>query len=307
MASFLITGGAGFIGSHISEKLVKEGHKVKILDNFSSGSMVNLQRFADEIEVIEGDIRNCELVKKSLIGIECVYHEAAIASVQASVEDPFTTEEINVAGTISVLEAARDANVKRVIFASSAAIYGDSEVLPKSEAMMPEPLSPYALHKLSGEHYMKIFHKLYGLETVCLRYFNVFGPRQNPASPYSGVISIFADRLIRGISPVIFGDGEQTRDFVYIDNVVQANLLAAFSDKVGNGEVINIATGTKTSLNKLVNTIRRILKSECEVKYEERRKGDILNSVADTSVAEKLLGYEPKVSLEEGLYRMLKI
>lgn len=305
MANFVITGGAGFIGSHIAEKLVALGHKAKIIDNFSTGKMENLQSFRDQVEVITGDIRDMEVLKRSFTGAEYVFHEASTASVQASIEDPIATEDNNVRGTIKVLTACRDAGVKRVVFASSAAIYGDSPILPKEESMKPEPLSPYAAHKVMGEYYLQIYSKIFGLETVALRYFNVFGPRQDPHSPYSGVISIFADRMLKGISPTVFGDGEQTRDFIYIDNVVNGNISAALSHKVGHGEVINIASGESASINELIRNINLVLQKDIAVDYRAAKAGDIRFSEASIDEARRLLDFKVQVGLSEGLGKLM--
>jgi len=301
MSNYLVTGGAGFIGSHIVERLIKEGHSVRVLDDFSSGDLKNLSEVSDYVEIYNGDIRDARIVAKAMDGVEYVFHEAGISSIQASIKNPLITQEINLAGTVNILENAVRSNVKRVIFASSAACYGDSELIPKNENMVPDPLSPYALHKIAGESYQKIFSKLYGIETVALRYFNVYGSRQNPDSPYSGVISIFHDRMLKNISPVIYGNGEQTRDFVYVGDVVNANILAALSEKVGHGEVINIATGTEVSMNKLFEILKEILNSKLIPKYAEQRAGDIIRSVADISKAIDLLGYNPTFGLQDGL------
>lgn len=305
MAFYLVTGGAGFIGSNLSEYLLKNGHKVRILDDFSSGKLENIADFKEDIEIIEGDIRVLDTVKKSAKGVDYVLHHAALASVPGSIKNPVDTNQINVEGTLNVLVASRDAGVKRVVFASSSSVYGDGEELPKNETIMPNPLSPYAVTKLVGELYAKEFYNSYRLETVSLRYFNVFGPRQNPKSQYSGVISIFADNLMRDRAPIIFGDGEQSRDFVHVDNVIAANIIAAQSDKLGRGEIINIGGGKGITLNGLMNLMNNILGKNIRPAYQDERMGDIKHSVADISLAEKLLDYKVRVDLSEGLNMLL--
>jgi len=306
MSFYLVTGGAGFIGSNLSEELIKRGHRVRIFDNLSSGSEANLKNILSDIELINGDVRDKEALGKAVKGVDFVLHQAAIASVQASISDPRQSNEVILGGTLNVLCAARDSGVKRVVLASSAAVYGNSEILPKKEDMVMQPLSPYAASKLAGEIYAGIFSRIYGLETVCLRYFNVFGPKQNPKSEYSGVISIFMDCIKEGRTLVIYGDGGQTRDFIYVENVVQANLLAAESVKVGNGQTINIAGGERISLNKLVQVLGELAGRKVETEYRTARRGDIRHSQADISYAEELLGYEVKVGFEEGLERLFK-
>jgi UDP-glucose 4-epimerase len=295
----LVTGGAGFIGSHLVRHLLKGGFEVRVLDNLSSGHRHNLDEVADQISFTEGDIRNAELLTELTAGCDRIFHQAAVVSVPYSVEHPQETHDVNIQGTFNVLQAARKNKVKRVVFASSAAIYGEEPVLPKVEEMRPAPVSPYGLEKLTGEHYLQIFHKLYGVETVALRYFNVFGPRQDPRSPYSGVISIFVDRILQGAGVTIFGDGEQYRDFVYIDNVVAANLLVAESESAA-GNVYNVGCGAKTSLNGLVKILGDISGSSVEPGYATERAGDIRESLADISKL-KALGYEAKVDAKTGL------
>jgi UDP-glucose 4-epimerase len=305
MAFYLVTGGAGFIGSNLSEYLLKNGHKVRILDDFSSGKLENIAEFAQHIEIMEGDVRDLDTVKKSAKGVDYVLHHAALASVPGSIKNPVDTNQINVEGTLNVLVAARDAGVKRVVFASSSSVYGDGEDRPRNEAIMPNPLSPYAVTKLVGELYAKEFYNSYGLETVSLRYFNVFGPKQNPKSQYSGVISIFADNLMKDRAPIIFGDGEQTRDFVHVDNIIEANILAVQSDKIGRGEIINIGSGKGITLNGIINLMNNILGKNIRPAYQDARRGDIKRSVADISLAEKLLDYNVRVNLAEGLNTLL--
>lgn len=304
MSLFLITGGAGFIGSNICKTLLEEGHKVRVLDNLSTGKMDNINDILTDIEFVNGDIRDQKTVGKAVEGTDFVLHHAAISSVQYSLMDPVFCSEVNTQGTLNLLCAARDAKVKRVVFASSASVYGQNEIIPKHEGMKAEPASPYAVTKYNIEVYARIFYSVYGLETVCLRYFNVFGPRQNPKSSYCGVISLFIKALQEGNTIEIFGDGEQTRDFIYVDDVVRANLLAINSDRVGKGEVINIATGIDKSLNELVNIIGTIMDKNPEIIYSAQKKGDIKHSKADTQLARKLLGFEAKVSLEEGLKKL---
>jgi len=301
----LVTGGAGFIGSHIVERLLGLGHEVRVVDDFSSGSRANLEpMLGQKLEVVEADIRNGWQMKDLAGGCEVIFHEAAIVSVPYSVEHPQETHDVNLQGTLNVLEAARHAKSRRLVFASSAAIYGDAPGLPKHEGMLPSPIAPYGLEKLTGEHYLSIFARLYGVETVSLRYFNVFGPRQDPKSAYSGVISVFADRAKRGEPLTIFGDGLAHRDFVYVEDVVQANLLAA--EKPGiSGAAFNVARGEKTTLNELASTVGRIVGKDLLIRHDPPRAGDITESVADISRAKALLGYEPKVAVEEGLRRLL--
>ena len=297
MSLYLVTGGAGFIGSHLAEALLKRGDTVRIVDNFSSGKQANLRPGA---EVIEGDLADDGVAARAVAGCQYVLHEAAVPSVPRSVKDPLGTHRANVEGTMKLLVAARDAGVKRLVFAGSSSTYGNSAVLPKREDMRAAPITPYALQKYIGEQYCQLFTSLYGLETVTTRYFNVFGPRQSPDSPYSGVISLFIKALLAGESPVIHGDGRQTRDFTYVTNVVDGVLRAAAADKV-SGEVINIATGGRISLLELVRAIQVILGSKVAPTFSPVREGDVKDSQADIFKARKLLGYEPTVPFEEGL------
>ena len=296
----LITGGCGFIGSHLAEALVAEGAEVRVLDNLSSGKPENLTGFGSAIEVIRGDIRDPAIVRDAMRDVKQVFHEAALVSVTVSVEQPEENDAINIRGTLNVLQAAREANVKRVVLASSAAVYGNNPELPKRETMLPEPESPYALGKLAGEYYLKLFSRLYGVETVSLRYFNVFGPRQDGKSMYSGVISRFADDIRQGRAPTIFGDGGQTRDFVFVKDVVQANLLAMRTPSAGKGEIFNVATGRQISLLQLWETLKKITGSTLAPQFREARAGDIRHSLADISKIQTSLGYEPEFSLEDG-------
>ena len=302
MAAVLVTGGAGFIGSNLTEALLKQRHRVRILDNFSTGKRENLvfgKKYPD-LEVIDGDIRDLHICQTAMKGTEYVFHQAAFPSVQRSVEDPLTSHSVNAGGTLNILLTARDAGVKRLIYASSSSIYGDTPTLPKREEMPPNPLSPYALQKFIGEQYCQLFFKLYGFETVSLRYFNIFGPKQDPNSIYSAVIPRFIDALLQGRPPIVYGDGEQSRDFTYIDNVVQANLLAMSAGKA-QGEVVNIACGERTSLNQLLDFLRGILSREVVPIYQDARKGDVKHSLADIQKGKELLNYVPKVEIETGL------
>jgi len=302
MARVLVTGGAGFIGSNLSEALLERGHLVRVLDNFSTGKRENLifDRTYPLFEVIDGDVRDLPTCQKAMKGIDYVFHQAAIPSVQRSIENPVASHSVNVDGTLNVLVAARDEGVKRWVYASSSSVYGDTPSLPKNEEMPSHPLSPYALQKFVGEGYGQLFYRLYGLETVSLRYFNIFGPKQDPSSVYSGVISRFIDALLEGDPPVVFGDGEQSRDFTFVDNVVQANLLA-MSREHSHGEVINVACGKRISLNQLLDILQKILSSRTSPVYQEARRGDVRHSLADIQKGKHLLGYEPVVGIETGL------
>ena len=302
MSKVLITGGAGFIGSNLTEALLQKGHFVRVLDDFSTGKRENLifDKAYPSPEIIEGDIRDFSACRKAMDRIEYVFHQAALPSVQRSIEDPETSNAVNVGGTLNILLAAKEIGVKRVIYASSSSIYGDTPTLPKHEEMPPNPLSPYALQKFIGEQYCRLFYQLYGLETISLRYFNIFGPKQDPNSLYSAVIPKFIDALVQGRPPVIFGDGEQSRDFTYIENVVQANLLAMSAEHV-HGEAINIACGKRISLNQLLNILKEILGSKVSPLYQEPRIGDVKHSLADIRKGKKIINYEPKVGVEIGL------
>ena len=303
----LVTGGAGFIGSHLTEALLQKGHRVRVLDDFSTGKRENLifDKKYPSLEIIEGDIRHLAICQKAMKGIEYVFHQAALPSVQRSVEDPLGSNAVNVGGTLNILFTAREETVKRVIYASSSSIYGDTPTLPKHEEMPSNPLSPYALQKYIGEQYCRLFYQLYGLETVSLRYFNIFGPRQDPNSIYSAVIPKFIDALLRGSPPIIFGDGEQSRDFTYIENVVEGNLLAMSAEHL-HGEAINIACAEKTSLNQLVNVLRQILGSKLSPVYEEPRQGDVRHSLADIRKGKEILNYEPRVGIALGLKKTVE-
>jgi UDP-glucose 4-epimerase len=300
-----VTGGAGFIGSNISEELVKRGEKVRILDNFSTGKRENIVKFKDSIELIEGDLGNLEVVKRAMAGVDFVLHQGALPSVERSIEEPLTTNKVNILGTLNVLLAACEAKVKRVIYASSSSVYGDTRTLPKKEVMKTSPQSPYAVTKLIGEEYCRIYYSIYGLETVCLRYFNVFGPRQDPSSQYAAVIPKFITLMLRGESPPIYGDGEQSRDFTFIDNVVKANLEACEAKGV-SGRAFNIACGKSISINNLVQRLNRILKTRIEPTYQSPRKGDVRHSWADISQARKILHYSPEVGFAAGLEKTVR-
>ncbi len=300
MANYLVTGGGGFIGSHIVGALLEAGHEVRVLDNFSTGRRENLKEYLDNIRLYEVDIRDLPAVKEAVANVDYVLHQAALPSVPRSVADPLTSFQVNENGTLNLLLAARDAGVKRVVFASSSSLYGDSPSLPKVEDMGYNPLSPYAINKAAGELYCKNFYRLYGLETVALRYFNVFGPRQDPASQYAAVIPNFISAMIEKQSPTIFGDGEQSRDFTYIENVVWSNIRAATAPGAA-GEIFNIAAGCRITVNELFYKLKDILQSEIEPIYAPPREGDIKHSLAGIDKAEKLLGYKTLVTFEQGL------
>ena len=298
--SYLVTGGAGFIGSHLAEALVKRGERVRVLDNFATGKRENIEAFAGDIELVEGDLRSLEQVRRAVQGMEIVLHQGALPSVPKSVEDPVGTNESNITGTLNVLIASRDAGVRRVVYAASSSAYGDSPTLPKEETMKPGPLSPYAIQKYVGELYCRNFHELYGLETVALRYFNVFGPRQDPASQYAAVIPKFITALAEGRPPTIYGDGEQSRDFTYVENVVQANLLAARADGVA-GEMMNFACGERYTLNEILARLQEIMQTRIQAVYTDPRPRDVKHSLADVGKSRRLLGYTAHVPLDEGL------
>lgn len=301
---YLVTGGAGFIGSNLADELIRQGAKVSIIDNLSTGSRENLSEIGGDFDFIEADLNDDEAARRAVENVDVVFHQAALPSVPRSVEDPVETHQACVNATFNLLVKARDSGVRRFVYAASSSAYGDQQTLPKLETMRPEPLSPYAAAKLTGEYYCRVFNEVYGLETLALRYFNVFGPRQDPSSAYSGVISRFIDALMKGHTPVIYGDGEQTRDFTYIANVVQANISASQTGK-GIGEVMNVANGERVSLNELLDALKKITSRDAEAKYLEARKGDVKHSQADNSLAVKYLGYEKLVGLEEGLQRTI--
>jgi len=307
MALNLITGIAGFIGSSIARALLERGEQVRGIDNLATGKRENIKEIADRIDFREADLLDLDAMKEACHGVECVYHQAAIPSVPKSVLDPLGSNQANVDGTVNILIAARDAKVRRVVYAASSSAYGDTPTLPKREDMTPNPISPYAVAKLASEYYMVSFFRCYGLETVSLRYFNIFGPRQDPISPYSGVLAKFITQMLRGEQPTIFGDGSQSRDFTYIDNAVSANLLAAQAPtaKVA-GRVFNVATGTRVDLNQTFELLKKMTGYSGNVKYAAERGGDIKHSLADITLATKALGYEPKVNFEEGLQRTVE-
>jgi nucleoside-diphosphate-sugar epimerase len=301
----LVTGGAGFIGSHIAAALMAEGARVRVLDDLSTGHRENIDEIGGDLDFINGSVADEQLLNKVLEDVEVVFHEAAIPSVPRSVEEPRKTHIASVDGTFSLLVAARDRRVRRVVYAASSSAYGDQPTLPKVEQMLPDPLSPYAVAKLVGEYYCQVFTRVYGLETVSLRYFNVFGPRQDPGSQYSGVVSRFISTLLSDEQPVIYGDGEQSRDFTYIDNVVFANMRAAAA-KDASGKVINVANGQRITLNELLAELKDLTgKQDVTAEYREPRVGDVRHSLADITLAQQFLGYESKVDLREGLQRTI--
>jgi UDP-glucose 4-epimerase len=307
MARYLITGIGGFIGSSLARELVGRGEQVRGVDNFSTGKRENLAQLSDQIEFREADILDLDAMKLACAGVDYVLHQAAIPSVPKSVLDPIASNLVNIDGTVNVLVAARDAKVKRVVYAASSSAYGDTPTLPKHEGMTPDPISPYAVAKLASEHYMISFYRCYGLETVALRYFNIFGPRQDPSSPYSGVLAKFITQMLHGEQPTIFGDGEQSRDFTYIDNTVEANLLACQAPaEQAAGKVFNVATGRRVSLNETFKLLQPLTSYSGAPAYAEERGGDIKHSLADISLAEKHLGYKPKVNFEEGLRKTVE-
>jgi len=299
---YLVTGGAGFIGSNTVEELVRRGHSVVVLDDLSTGKEENLSSVAGKIELLRGSIADLETVRAACRGVDYVLHLAARTSVPRSVKEPLETNRVNVDGTLNVLVAARDARVRRVVFAASSSVYGETLILPKVETMTPSPISPYGVSKFVGEAYAHVFGRVYGLQNVSLRYFNVFGPRQDPDSPYSGVLSRFITALQNGAQPVVFGDGEQSRDFTYVENVVEANLLACEAPKA-SGLVFNIGVGGRFTLNRTLQLLEKFAGKPAQPRYDPPRAGDILHSQADISLARKLLDYNPRVGFEEGLRR----
>jgi len=299
---FLVTGGAGFIGSHLVRRLLADGGRVRVIDNLATGKRERLRDVEGAIEFIEGDLADPSTCENALSGIDCVLHQAAVPSVQRSVKNPIETNKANVTSTLNLLESCRKHKVRRFVYASSSSAYGDTPVLPKREDMPPNPLSPYALQKFVGERYCQLYFRLYGLQTVSLRYFNVFGPSQDPYSEYSAVIPKFATRLQRGESIVVYGDGEQSRDFTYVDNVVEANILALRAPRAA-GSVINVGCGERITLNRLIKILEEILEVQAAVDYQPARPGDVRDSLADINLAQDLLGYQPKVSVADGLRR----
>ncbi|HFE63094.1 MAG TPA: SDR family oxidoreductase [Caldithrix sp.] len=302
---YLVTGGAGFIGSNIVYELLKRGHTVRVLDNFATGRRENIAPVLDQIELLEGDLRSYHIVRDAVDGIDFILHQGALPSVPRSIKDPITSNQVNVSGTLNILDAAQDAGVKRVVFASSSSIYGDSERLPKQEEMLPNPLSPYAVSKLAGEKYCQVFAKIYNLHTVALRYFNVFGPRQDPNSQYSAVIPKFIKAILRDKQPTIYGDGEQSRDFTFVNNVVEANILATETD-FSPGMVFNCACHQRITLNYLVEKINQLMEKNIKAVYTDPRPGDVKHSFADIERIKTHLGYEAKILFEEGLKRTIE-
>jgi nucleoside-diphosphate-sugar epimerase len=306
MAKYLVTGGAGFIGSNIVKRLLSEGHVVRVVDNFSTGKKKNIAPFLDKIDLLDGDFTDLDVARSAVKGMDYLIHTGAIPSVPRSVDDPIKTNNSNITGTLNLLIASRDEKVKRFVYSASSSAYGDSKVMPKEETMPTAPKSPYAIQKLVGEMYCQNFYKIYGLETVCLRYFNVFGPNQDPESVYSAVIPMFIKKILKGETPVINGDGTTSRDFTYVDNNVDANLRACVAGSECAGEVINIACGYEVSLNELVQKINTELGTDVKPEYKDERVGDVKHSLAEISRAEKLLGYKPLVSFEEGLKKTIE-
>ena len=301
-ARVLVTGGAGFIGSHLVRRLLRDGYQVRVLDNFATGKAANLDEVREQIEVVEGSINDPETAKRALDGVSFVLHQAAVPSVPRSIADPISSHAENSTGTLTMLCAARDAGVQRFVYAASSSAYGDTPTLPKVETMRTDPLSPYAVAKLAGENYCRAFNRVYGLETVALRYFNIFGPRQDPLSLYAAVIPRFITALLEDREITIFGDGEHSRDFTYVDNAVEANVRAMLSPNVG-GQMCNVACGERFTLNQVVERLAAITGATPRVVYQDRRAGDVQHSLADISRAREILGYEPQISFDEGLER----
>jgi len=300
MANYLVTGGAGFIGSHLAARLVSDGHAVRVLDDFSSGKHDNLSGFAQEIDLLMGDMCDFETCLRACQDVEIVFHQAAIPSVPKSVDQPVASHNANINGTFNLLMAAHRQKVRRVIYAASSSAYGDIDVSPKREDLRPEPLSPYAVQKLTGELYLRAFYECFGLETLAIRYFNVFGPRQDPKSQYAAAIPAFVTAILADTPPVIYGDGEQTRDFTYIDNVVHGNVLAARAAKT-TGQAVNVACGEQISVNKIIRRINELLGKNVQPQYAPRRQGDVKHSLADIRLARELIGYQPLIPFDEGL------
>ncbi|MGQ9650578.1 MAG: SDR family oxidoreductase [Phycisphaerae bacterium] len=305
MTMYLVTGGGGFIGSHIVHRLVADRQKVRVLDNFSTGKRANLAAVSKDIEILEGDLRSMDDCRKACQGVEIIFHQGALPSVPKSVADPRSSHDCNINGTFNILMAARDCGCRRVIYAASSSAYGDQLESPKRESMRPAPLSPYAVNKLVGEYYLKAFHLCYGLETISLRYFNVFGPRQDPKSQYAAAIPAFVTAILNDKPPTVYGDGEQTRDFTYIDNVVHANVLAAKAPRL-SGEVINIACAESVSVNRTIRLINELLGKDVKPIYTDVRPGDVKHSLADISLAREIIGFEPVVKFDEGLRRAIE-
>jgi len=306
MAKYLITGGAGFIGSNLARHILDKEEEVVVLDNFATGKRENLEGIADQITLVEGDIRDRAMVDQAMAGCAAVFHQAALGSVPRSMEDPLTSHQVNVDGTVNVLESARSAGARRVVFAASSAAYGDQKESPKHEGMVPLPISPYAAGKVSCEAYLRAYATGFGMETVSLRYFNVFGPRQDPAGAYAAVIPAFVSRLLHGERPVVYGDGEQSRDFCYVENVCRANWLAAHAPaEACSGKVVNIACGERISLNQILDLLRELLGSDLQADYQAPRAGDVRHSLANVAMAGKAIGYQPEIFFEDGLRRAI--
>lgn len=305
MATYLVTGGGGFIGSHLVDHLLAAGHRVRVLDNFATGHRVNLAHVSADIELIEGDLRSSETVRQAVAGCEVILHQGALPSVPRSIADPLTSNAVNVEGTLNVLQTARAAGVRRVVIASSSSIYGDTPTLPKLETMPLNPRSPYATSKMAAETYTRLFAEIYGLETVALRYFNVFGPRQDPTSQYSGVIAKFMTMALQGTPYTVNGDGSQSRDFTFVENAVQANLKAATAPDV-SGQIINVACGERTSLRQIIAILNDLVGRDIPAIYGDTRAGDVEHSLADIEKARALLGYQPQIDVRTGLARTLE-
>ncbi len=306
MAKYLVTGGGGFIGSNLTRYILDKGHDVTVLDNFATGKRENLTDLAGRIELIEGDIRDAECVEKAMTGVAAVFHQAAMPSVPRSVKDPITSHDVNINGTLNILETARKVGVKRIILAASSSAYGNRNESPKHEAMAPMPISPYAAQKIAGEMYMRAYAACYGMETLCLRYFNVFGPYQDPFGAYAAVIPAWVNRLLKGEKPIVFGDGEQSRDFCFIENVCEANWLAANAPAEScDGRAINIACNSATTLNEILKQLGSLLEIKVEADYQDTRAGDVKDSLADVTLAKETIGYEPKIFFEEGLAKAI--
>jgi len=303
---YLVTGGAGFIGSNLVGRLLQNGEKVRVIDNLATGKIENIQPFLDKTEFVHGDIRYLNTVMEAMKDVDYVLHQAALPSVPRSVETPLESNDVNTNGTLNLLYAAKESGVKRFVYAASSSAYGESPTLPKVETMQTSPLSPYAVNKLAGEYNCKAFYNVYGLETVAIRYFNIYGPRQDPNSYYSAVIPKFIKMMLMGIAPTIHGDGEQSRDFTYIENVLNANLLACKAAKKACGKVMNIACGERITLNKLVNELKKLLNVDIKAVHGNPRPGDIKDSLADVNLAKELIGYEPKILVDEGLKRTVE-